>query len=294
MQRKQYLIVGGSSVSGQAIIQGLREEDANGFLISTTSGDGSVAGADATIQGIDLSDASAARRMIAGTREHQSAGTLDTIVYVPARGMVGIPASAATRAMVDESIDYSIRPMLELMRALKPRLTVCLSGFITMESMLDIYGAMTYTKLIMEDLATRHADRFKVIRLGMFPSKSVRGIAILVQKGAQRKTYPELGRMAELWRASGEKKFQDWMWNRNWEFEESVYREAAASDKAFRPTTADDIQLAARRVLSEPAPILNVLGDWVWTDDRMPAIPGVVQERGDFLKTDLDAYFRED
>ncbi len=291
-KQKIFLVVGGSSVSGQAILAGLRGADTR--LISTTSTAEAVSGADHTIHGIDLAAPDAADKILAGVRAADAGdpGTLAGIVYVPARGMVGMPASAATREMVSESIEYSVRPMLRLMRDLRPALTVCLSGFITMEPMLDIYGAMTFTKLIMEDLAVRHPDRFKAIRLGMFPSKSVRGIAILVQKGAMRKTYPELVDVERRWRDSGEKKFADWLWGRNYEFEEKVHRHAAPFDKPFRPTTADDIRLAAIRIFSgEKDPILNVLGDWVWTDTKMPALPAVIQKRAELLQTDLDLYF---
>lgn len=290
---KTYFVVGGSSVSGQAILAGLAGPGVR--LISTTSGTTDVKGADGTIHGIDLSDADAADKMIAGLNDElgaDGASALAALIYVPARGEVGMPAAAATREMIEASLDYSVRPMLKMMQALRPQLTVCISGFITMDPMLSIYGAMTYTKLIMEDLAVRHPDRFKVLRLGMFPSKSVRGIALLVQKNAMRKAYPELEDLLYRWRDSGVKKFPDWMWQRNWEFEERVYRDAASFDKPFRPTTADDIRLAiGRLVRDEKKPILNVLGDWVWSEDRMPAIPEIIRKNENLLENDLDQYF---
>ena len=283
----EYLVVGGSAVAGQMILRAIREHDPAARTTATTSStDRPVTGADRTFFEIDLADPAAVDRIL-------SAWTGDPpgwIAYVPARGEVGMPTSRATRAMVRESVDYCIRPMLRLTQALRPQMTVCLSGFITMAPMLECYGAMAYSKLIMEDLVVRHPHRLKAIRLGMFPSNSVRGIAILTQRNLMRKTVPELAPMAEEWRSSG-RRFSDFFYEKNWHFEETVYRGAAASDKPFRPTTAEDICSGMRRVLAgEPAPILNVLGDWVWTDDRMPALPAVVEAHADFLKWGLDEY----
>ena len=287
-----YLVVGGSSVSGQSIIKGIGELDSQGRIWSTTSSDDrQVEGAHDTIGGIDLADADAVDKILEAIRA-AGPGDFAAVVYIPARGQVGMPTSRATREMVSESVDYSIRPMLRLAQALKPKTTICLSGFITMEPMLECYGAMAYTKLIMEDMVVRYPEQLKTIRLGMFPSNSVRGIAILTQKNLMRNVYPENQGMADEWRASG-KKFSDFFYGKNWHYEETIYRDAADFKKPFRATTADDIRLAVKQALNgEKAPIINVLGDWVWTEDKMPPLPQVVQDQPEFMKTDLDQYMK--
>lgn len=284
------LVIGGSAVSGQMIIKAIRERHAGAHITSTSSGSGrAVAGANHTIESVDLASPDAVDRIVKAPAPLRP----ELIVYVPARGEVGMPTARATREMVRESVDYSIRPMLELTARLKPKLTVCLSGFITMAPMLECYGAMAYSKLIMEDLVVRHPDRLKAIRLGMFPSNSVRGIAILTQKNLMRTKYPELASMATEWRASGQK-FADFFYGKNWHYEEMIYRDAADFQAGFRATTADDIRLAMLRILDgEKAPILNVLGDWVWTDSAMPELPAIIKAHPDFLKWDLDHYLTQ-
>ncbi len=287
MSNSNYLVVGGSAVSGQMILRALREHDPSGTLVSTSSAaDRQVALADRTVPGIALEDPTAVDRILAAWQGPPPS----VIAYVPARGEVGMPTARATREMVRESTDYCIRPMLRLTQAFRPQLTVCLSGFITMPPMLECYGAMAYSKLVLEGLVVRHPDRLKAIRLGMFPSNSVRGIAILTQKNMQRGRFPELAAMHTEWRATG-KKFSDFFYGKNWHFEETVYRSAAAFEKPFRPTTPDDIRLAMHRVLAgERGPIFNVLGDWVWTEATMPELPEVVRAHPDFLEWDLDRY----
>ncbi len=284
----EYLVVGGSAVSGQMIQKAIREHQPDAVITSTTSGvDRAVPGADRTIFNVSLEDPSAVDRILDGWK----GGAPELVAYVPARGAVGMPTSRATREMVGESVDYCIRPMLRLTQKLRPRKTICLSGFITMEPMLQCYGAMAYSKLILEDLVVRHPGRLQSIRLGMFMSKSVRGIAILTQKNLMREVYPELAPMAAEWRASG-KKFSDFFYDKNWVYEETSYKNAAPFTKPFRPTTEDDIRLAMLRILGgEKEPILNVLGDWVWTDRTMPKLPEIVKAHPDLLKWDLEQYF---
>lgn len=286
----EYLVVGGSAVSGQMIQKAIREHEPKAVITATTSGiDRPVPGADRTIFNVSLDSPQAAETIV----KEWKGGSPEVIAYVPARGAVGMPTSRATREMVGESIDYCIRPMLRLTQKLRSRKTVCLSGFITMEPMLQCYGAMAYSKLIMEDLVVRHPDRLQTIRLGMFMSKSVRGIAILTQKNLMREVYPELASMAAEWRASG-KKFSDFFYDKNWHFEETKYKNAAPFTKPFRPTTEDDIRLAMLRILrGEKEPILNVLGDWVWTDRTMPPLPEIVKAHPEFMQWDLEKYFAE-
>ena len=283
----QTLIVGGSAVSGQMILAAVREKHAKAHIAATTSSpDRAVTGADLTIPGIDLAQPDAVDKILGALRGVRP----EIIAYIPARGEVGLPTARATREMVRQSIDYCIRPMLRLTQALRPKMTICLSGFITMEPMLECYGAMAYSKLVMEDLVVRHPGQLKAIRLGMFPSNSVRGIMILTQRNLMRTKYPELAQMAAAWRSSG-RKFSDFFDENNWHYEETVYRSTGSWEKPFRPTEADDIRLAMRRILDgEPAPILNVLGDWVWTESAMPKLPEVVRAHPDFLEWDLDQY----
>lgn len=288
----QYLIIGGSSYSGKCTIQALREVDPDACIVTTTSSERDVAGVEDTIHNIDLSDADAPERVIAGmaalpkTADASGQG-LHALIYIPARGEVGLPARLATKAQVDDAVAYCITPMLRMMRGLNPKLTICYSGFITMEPLLQCYGAMSYVKIAMEDFVVRHKDRMRVIRFGMFPSNSVRGIGLLVQRNTMRKLYPEFEVMYDEWKASG-KKFIDYFYEKNYVFEERSY--SHVSEKPFRPTNEQDIVDGVKLALRTSAPIVNVLGNWLWTDETMPELPPVIKDRPELMPIDLERH----
>ncbi len=284
---KTYVIVSGSSYSGQCSIQAIREIEAKARIISTTSGERETKGADHTVPGIDLDDAAAPEKLRDGVKAVAGDAAVEALIYIPARGEVGLPARLATREQVEAAADYCVRPMLRMMDLLDPQLTLWFSGFITMQPLLVVYGAMSFIKIATERLTIARKDKLKAVRFGMFPSNSVRGIALLVQRNAMRGKYPEMVRMYEEWKASDQKSFLDYFYQKNYRFEEDSYRHVA--DSPFRPTEPADIVNGVKFALAgTSAPIVNVLGGWLWTDEDMPELPSVFEERGELLDITLE------
>lgn len=244
-------------------------------IIATTSRNHDIEGANHTIHGIDLAQSGAVEKMLADSVLQKHA--IDFIVYIPARGTVGIDVVESKPEMVMPSLEYSVIPYLKLTKALKPKRTIALSGFMALPALTKIYGAMTFTKIAMEQLAIDHPDKLQIIRIGMFFSDSVRGIAILAQRRFMREPdfQPE---WRAQWKASG-KKFSQFFYDMNYEQEEQMYRQYG-NGVPFRPTTPEDITngfLMAFR--GEKAPIINVLGPWLWTENTMPKLPEPITSR---------------
>ncbi|MCP5500443.1 MAG: hypothetical protein H7A25_11100 [Leptospiraceae bacterium] len=284
----QILVIGANSVSGQDIIQSLQKHPDKYYILGSTSGDKPVPGVHKTLTGINLSEPSAISSIL------KQIGNVDIshILYIPARGMVGLPTTYSTKEMVEESFAYSVIPMLQLTKELKPLKTICFSGFITMPPMLLCYGCMALTKIIMEELAIQFPDKLQVIRLGMFFSKSVRGIALATQRSIREGKYPELKPMLKEWKESGQK-FNHYFFDKNWFYEENIYKNFANNSSiSFRKTVPEDITKAVYTCLEgEKAPIINVLGDWVWTDTKMIPVPDEIESIRSFAPKDLNLYF---
>ena len=276
------LVVGGSSVSGQCAINAIKELNQNNTVISTSSRDAEVKGADITIGEVALEEASATDKIL----NHEAVKDIDYVIYIPARGMVGISARDATLAQVEESLDYCFRPFLRMVKTLQPKKGIALSGFITMQPLLEVYGAMTFTKIAMEQIAVKYPEKVQLLRIGMFHSSSVRGIALLVQRRLMKdKSFrPEL---FDNWKSSG-KKFSEFFYEKNYRFEEDSYKQHAAG-KPFRPTEPDDIKEAFKLALQgEKAPIINVLGSWLWKDSEMPYLPPAITDNIELIPDDLE------
>lgn len=282
---KQVLVVGGSAVSGQCAIRAIRKFAPGCEIISTSSRESQVKGADKTIPKIDLDQPEAVDTIIDFCRGDKP----DYIIYIPGKGWVGMPTANSTPEMVQWSLDYSVIPYLKLHQALQPGKTIALSGFITMEPMQEVYGAMAFTKIAMEDLAVRYPEKLQILRLGLFFSGSVRGIAIVVQRNMKKGTFPAINRLREEWKKEGGR-FQDFFWNLNYRFEEKNYRQHSGG-LPFRPTTEQDIENGFLKIFEgEQAPIVNVLGDWDWTENTMPELPPVIAENMDLIPADLDKF----
>lgn len=285
-------IVGAGAVSGGAAIAAAKQLGAE--VIATTSrhkdaipgGDDQAAsmphgrhegvkGADHTIYGIDLEHGDAVDKMLADTK--LTGAPIDYVIYIPARGAVGMDVAESTPDLIMPSLEYSVIPYLKLSKALKPKRTIALSGFMALPTLTKIYGAMTFTKIAMEELAIRNPDKLQIIRIGMFLSNSVRGIAILAQRRFTREPGFQPEWRAE-WKASG-KKFSQFFYDMNYEQEEQMYK-AHSNGKAFRPTLPEDITNGFLMALKgEQAPIINVLGPWLWTENTMPELPEHITSR---------------
>lgn len=264
-------IVGAAAVSGRAALKAAKELGAE--VITTTSRNEDVPGADHTIYGIDLESPDAVDKMLADKR----LAHIDYLIYIPARGSVGMDVSESKAEMVPPSLEYSVIPYLKLAKALNPRRTIALSGFMALPALMKIYGAMTFTKIAMEELAVRNPDKLQIIRIGMFFSNSVRGIALLAQRRFTREKDFQPDWRAE-WKASG-MKFSDFFYDKNYRSEEETYKQHSGG-VPFRPTVPEDIAAGFRMALQgEKAPIINVLGPWLWTEDKMPELPQAVTSR---------------
>jgi hypothetical protein len=168
-------------------------------------------------------------------------------------------------------------PYLKLSKALKPKRTIALSGFMALPALTKIYGAMTFTKVAMEQLAVNNPDKLQIIRIGMFHSNSVRGIAILAQRRFMRESEFQPEWRAQ-WKASG-KKFSEFFYEMNYAQEEQMYKQHG-NGVPFRPTIPEDITNGFLMAFQgEPAPIINVLGPWLWTESAMPDLPETITSR---------------
>jgi hypothetical protein len=265
--------VGAAAVSGRAAIAAAKKLGAE--IIATTSRAEDVAGADHTIYGIDLERTDAVDKMLSD--KTLTAKPVDFVVYIPARGAVGMDVTESTADMVMPSLEYSVIPYLKLSKALKPKRTIALSGFMALPALTKIYGAMTFTKVAMEQLAVNNPDKLQIIRIGMFLSNSVRGIAILAQRRFMRESEFQPEWRAQ-WKASG-KKFSEFFYDMNYEQEEQMYKQHS-NGVPFRPTTPEDITNGFLMAFKgEPAPIINVLGPWLWTESTMPELPEHIMSR---------------
>ena len=280
-----YLIVGGNAVLGQQSILAIRKEDPEAYIISTTSSEGIVQGADETIGNVNLTDSKSIDTVI-----QKITRPLRAIVYVPARGPVGKPVQYANREEYQESVNFSVIPMLRLTGALSPEIALWFSGFMWLEPLMMLYGPMIYTKITMEQITLKHPDRFKCVRYGMFVSNSTRGISILSQKAISSGKYPEQEDYKKGWKASG-KKFKDYFASVNAAEEEAVLAPLARSSVAYRSLETEDLQIGVKKALfSETDPILNVVGDWYWEDDELPEWPPEIEAKMDLIDSDLDRY----
>ncbi len=283
------LIVGANSVSGQEIVQKIKQTISITHIFGTTSSSQPIPHVDTTISGVDLSHSNSVSLICDSISK-----PIDYIIYIPARGMVGIPTKYTTKEMILESFQYSIFPYIELSKRLTPKKTIVLSGFITMPPMLLCYGCMALTKIVMEELAFQFPDKFSVLRLGMFYSKSVRGIAIATRKNMKSNLYPELEEMKKEWKESG-LSFDDYFYGKNWFHEESIYKNFANNKNTpFRKTEAFDIANSTLKLLTkEPKPVLNVLGDWVWEDESMIPVPLEIEKLKPLIQTELIQVLKE-
>ena len=280
-----YLIVGGNAVLGQQSILAIRKEDPEAYIISTTSSEGIVQGADETIGNVNLTDSKSIDTVI-----QKITRPLRAIVYVPARGPVGKAVQYANREEYQESVNFSVIPMLRLTGALSPEIALWFSGFMWLEPLMMLYGPMIYTKITMEQITLKHPDRFKCVRYGMFVSNSARGISILSQKAISSGKYPEQEDYKKGWKASG-KKFKDYFASVNAAEEEAVLAPLARSSVAYRSLETEDLQIGVKKALfSETDPILNVVGDWYWEDDELPEWPPEIEAKMDLIDSDLDRY----
>ncbi len=265
----RYLIVGGNSVAGRTAARAIRTLDPAAFVIATTSGAEAVAGAEQTITGIDLARADSVDSIPAAIGPEG----LRALFFTPAFGAIGYPVAATPQTDLAGSLAFSFDPMVRLAERVRPAFCVGYSAFYWLPHTLAAYGSMAYVKIAQEKLAVREPDRFRMIRAGTFASKATRGIGLLLQRELRKTEHAALIEMGRLWKESG-RKFGDFFFDFAYRSERDMFGEKFKSP--HRPTAEDDLVGAARMVLeagSGGPPIVNVIGDWVWTDRALPDLP---------------------
>jgi hypothetical protein len=264
------LVIGGSSVAGQATIQAIRQFDGKALIVSTTSRDEAVAGADETIIGISSTDEGMHKLLAKQIAPH---GNMDFMFYMPAYGKVGFPVMQSTREDAEVGMDFSFRPIVRVMESIEVGTAVGYTGFYWLPSLVMTYGALAFAKIAMEELALKMPDKFKVIRAGMFMSKSIRGISILLQRVMQKDLvdHPDFHAYKKNWKASGQK-FMEFFADYAYDKEKAEF--GSKFSTPFRATEPEDIMPSVARVLrKEQGPFFNVIGDWQWVEDKMPELP---------------------
>ncbi len=287
MDQDIYLIIGASGVSGQAAIQAVRNLKASAWVIGTTSSDQDIPHCDKTIHGINFKDSDSVEKLVASLPKNPR---IKMMSFIPAKGRVAMPATSATSQQIIDSVAFSIIPMLKLISILKPEITVCHSAFIQLSFLREIYGAMNFTKYLMDDLAIKHPDKLKVIRFGVFDSKALRGILFLFEKAIASGFVDEKNPIIVAWKKTG-LSLENFFKKMAAQSEAGVFQEQF--DTPYRTTEPRDIIKAYERVLEgEKAPIINVIGNWIWTDNHLPILPSTEQKMAETLLPNLDDYFK--
>lgn len=269
------LVIGGSSVAGQATIQAVREFNPQATIISTTSRDEAVTGSDKTIMGISSTDDKMHRVLAEQVKPY---GAMDFMFYMPAYGKVGFPVMQSTREDAEVGMDFSYRPIVRIMDSVDIGTAVGFTGFYWLPSLVMTYGALAFAKIAMEELALSMPEKFKVIRAGMFMSKSIRGISILLQRVMQKELvdHPDFHAYKRNWKASGQK-FMDFFADYAYDKEKAEFGPKFSTP--FRPTDPADIMPSVGKILrKEEGTFFNVIGDWHWVEDKMPELPPVFGE----------------
>jgi len=278
MEQDIYLIIGASGISGQAAIQAVRNKRPSTIVVGTTSSDENIPNCDQTIRNINFKDPESVQKIVQALPDKPR---IKMMAFIPAKGRVAMPALKATVQQIKDSVTFSIVPMLNLISVLKPEITVCHSAFIQMPFLLQCYGAMTFTKYLMDDLAIKHQDKLKVIRFGIFESNALKGIQLLLERAIAAGLYDENSAFITEWKKSG-LRIDQWLEQYGTRCEIEAYQKQF--NTPYRRTEAQDITKAYERVLDgETAPIINVIGNWLWTDNKPLTLPPEIQKMADDL-----------
>ena len=178
-----------------------------------------------------------------------------------------VEVAEAQRDDVQKALAFCLNPMVELTTALKPKMTVAYTAYYFKPHLLAFYGALAYVKYATEKLAVENPQQYKCLRIGSFVSKATRGIGLLLQR--MSKTAPHLKPLMDQYAKSG-MKFSEFFFD----YIAKEEKKNIAGDRPYRMTTEDDIVAGHLHLLKgETAPIINVLGDQIWTDNTLPALP---------------------
>ncbi len=263
-----YVIIGAKSIAGLAAVDAVRAFNAEANVIGTTSGDGALDHCDETIGGIDLWQDGAVEKILGALKGRNIA----TIFYTPSMGMVGHPAWDAKAEDIEQALAFSYRPLRRLGTELDT-VVVGYSSFFWLPHISVAYGAMAAAKFCIESLAVHEPERFRVIRSGVFESKSLRGISLMVRRELKTTDDPHLRALEADWKDRG-CNFTEYFFD----FAHGTERDTFQHDPRFqniphRKTSHEDLKTAALAVLkNETGPIHNIIGDWRWDEDALPEI----------------------
>ncbi len=288
-----YLILGGASVSGQQIIKAIHDyhqKDSNAYkIISTSSRNSSVPLVDSTLEGIDFSQKNASELVL-----DKLDCKIDYFISTLARGRVGLPFDQVNREDIEESCLFSVYPVIYMQKKLKPQRTMVLSGFVCLKYMLQIYGAMLHSKMLLEEFAFMHKKNFSLLRIGYFSSKSSRAIALYTQKAMQKGLYPEYKvYQFKKNRASKDKSISfkqytdEKIRQQENDYLSSHTNHMRMSDKEEMDVAI--IQKAASQALysSSQKFITNVIGQVIWQDEQKLPWPEQIYKQSLFIRDDL-------
>lgn len=265
------LIVGGSGVAGQCAIRAVRQFDPQSEIWASSSKDADVAGADHTVHAVDMNKPDGLAPLLALTEK------FDYLFHTPAFGSVGAPVAEATKPEVESALQFCLQPMVQLTEKLRPKMTVAYTAYYFKPHLLAFYGALAYVKYATEKLAVENPGQYKCLRIGSFVSKATRGIGLLLQR--MSKTAPHLKPLMDEYAQSG-MKFSDFFFD----YIARQEKQNIAGTRPYHMTTEDDIVAAHLHLLKgESAPVINVLGSEIWTDNVLPALPAEMARAAELL-----------
>lgn len=275
------LIIGGSGAAGHSAIEAIREYSSKTGqtwkIYSTTSGESQVQGSDKTIPLIKLEEPEEAVSNIQKFLNKENA-KIDLLIYTPARGNLGYPVSETPDEDIIATAKFCLDPMLDLEKKLNPKITLGYSAYYYLPHLLTFYGSLAFIKKKMEEWALQKPDSRKIIRAGTFFSQSVRGITIILQRLAKSSPHPDLQKLMEEQKASG-KKFGDFFIDYIQQKENESFGKNFPSIP-YRITEPNDLKIALLKILEgEKAPIVSLVGDWLWTEDKLPSMPEYLKVR---------------
>jgi len=270
MQRKRFLIIGGAGEAGQSAIEYLRKSDPSSILISTTSENSNIPGADVILNQIKAGP-ELIGRVKEGLQKKEISTDFEAIIYTPALGEVGYPIQESKKEAVEQALGISYYPMLDLESHFSPKHMVGYSAFYWLPHTLAFYGSMGIVKLKMDEWAVALPSKRRIVRAGTFYSKSVRGISIVLQRTMKSTTNQDLLKLKEAFVSSG-KKFQDFFLDYAWQHEKE-FGMASGFQSPYRPTNRMDLSRGLENAFKGQAPIATVLGDWEWSESALPNLP---------------------
>lgn len=264
---KNALVIGATGEAGLSAIDSIRGNYPNAHIIATTRSEQSIPEADETLPSIEISEEISDRIR---SELKDRASRLDLLVFTPAMGEPGFPIQNTTENQWREAADFSLYPMMDLERSLKPGLTVGYSALYWLPHTLSFYGALGYVKKAMEEWCLDHPSGRALVRGGTFYSKSVRGISLLLQRLMKSTTNPELLKMKEEFQKS-DMRFLDFFLEYASEREKEAF--SHLQTEPYRRTERTDLARGLTQLLQGSGPIVTVVGPWTWEDNKLPDLP---------------------